>query len=137
MSGQLPHPDTTNTVSFNDRDESRIAAKAYARLVAAWKLSDSIAAKMISVSPLAWTQIKNGTWDGLFNEEQWARIGAAISLCKALRSNFDEDAADRWVSQPNTGPMFSGRKPVEVMVEGGLPMITATRDYVHALLNGL
>ena len=45
--------------------------------------------------------------------------------------------ADRWVGLRNRGPMFAGRAPLEAMVEGGLPVIMETRDYVDALRGGL
>ena len=78
-------------------------------------------------------QVKNGTWRGSFNQEQLTRISAIIGLHKALHSYLGEKMADRWVNLNNTEPIFSGCKPVDAMVEGGLPMMIETRDYADAL----
>ena len=139
MTQQLLRNDLADTAKpgLDDYDKDqvmRVAAKAYARAVEAWELTDSDAEKILAVDHRTWKQIKSRTWNGLFNQEQLTRIGAVIGLYDALHSYFDDNLADRWVTLPHKGEMFSGRKPVEVMIEGGLPMMKETRDYVDALI---
>lgn len=113
---------------------TQVAIEVYAHIVEAWKLNDSDARKMLGVGPESWVQIKNGTWSEVLNQEQLMRISAIIGLYKALHSCFSEDLANHWVKRPNTESMFSGRKPIDVMIEEGLPVMIRARDYMGALL---
>lgn len=142
MNQQLLYTDLADgTSSLSDRDRKRVeevvAIKACVRLFEAWKLDNPIAESMISVDARTWTQMKDGTWNGLLNQDQLMRLSAIIGLYKALHLYFGDNIADSWVTLPNEGPLFSGRKPVEVMVDGGLPMIMKTRNYVDALRGGV
>lgn len=111
---------------------SKVAAKVCAGIIKDWKLDDTDAEKMLAVDSRTWMRIKNGKWIGVFDQEQLIRIGAIIGLYKALHSCFNDDLADRWVKRPNTGWIFSGHKPIDVMVEGGLPVMLETRRYLIA-----
>ena len=111
---------------------AKVAAKVCAGIIKTWKLDDSDAEKMLAIDSSAWVRIKNEKWDGLFYEEQLMRISAIIALYKALHSCFNNDLADRWIKRPNTGSIFSGRKPIDVMIEGGLPAMLKARRYLIA-----
>ena len=119
---------------FADPYTAQVATEVYAHIVGAWKLDDSDAEKLLSVNHQSWMRIKNGEWSGLLDREQLMRISAIIGLHEALHSCFNEDLANSWVKRPNTGSIFSGRKPIEVMIEGGLPVMIEARDYMGALL---
>lgn len=141
MTQQSLRDDSAN-VHFkpDSRDDSQVnlvAVKAYVRLAAAWKLTNPIAGQMISVSPRTWARMKNGTWDGALNQDQLMRLSAIIGLYKGLHLYFGDNIADRWVTLHNSGPMFSGRRPIDAMIDGGLPMIMETRNYVDALRGGM
>jgi hypothetical protein len=41
------------------------------------------------------------------------------------------------VRLPNRGPEFDGARPVDAMIEGGLPKILRVRGYVDALRGGV
>ena len=142
MSEQLFFPDMLSAKYRNgapDKEQVvRVLVKAYARVAEAWKLKDKEAAKMISVDSLVWKQIKEEKWNGSIKEDWLMHIRTAISLYEALHLNFgDDDTANRWMTNPNDGPMFSGKEPYKIMLEGGLPAMMETRDYVDALLDGL
>lgn len=114
-----------------------VAVKAYARIVGAWKLNSRAAAALIAVSPRTWARMKSGAWSGRLNRDQLLRVSAITGLYKALHLYFGDALADRWVSLNNSGPLFSGRDPVNTMVDGGLPVIIETRNYVDALRGGV
>ena len=135
----LDIPRTTHRNGGYDKEQvDRVLVKAYARVAEAWNLQNTDAARMISVDPHVWEQIKNGKWKGSLEEDWLMRIRTAISLYEALHLNFgDDDTANRWITNPNDGPIFSGKEPFKVMLEGGLPAMTEIRDYVDALLSGL
>ena len=120
----------------NDRIAG-VAAKAYARIATAWRLNNQVAAELIAVSPRTWARMKTGEWTGRLNRDQLMRVSAITGLYKALHLYFSDALADRWVSLRNTGLLFAGREPIETMIEGGLPAIMETRNYVDAIRGGV
>lgn len=122
--------------AYDDDRVASVAAKAYARIVDAWGLNNQVAAGLIAVSPRTWARMKTGEWTGRLNRDQLMRVSAITGLYKALHLYFSDALADRWVRLRNSGPMFAGREPVETMIEGGLPAIMETRNYVDALRGG-
>ena len=113
---------------------AQVATKFYTLTVKAWKLDDSDAERLLDVDKETWLQIKNGTWSKPLAQEQLMRISAVIGLHRALHSHFDESPANSWVKRPNTEPIFSGRKPLDVMIKGRLPMMIRVRRYMNSSL---
>lgn len=129
---------TSNGLGSVDPDKvSDVAAKAYARLSQAWQLNNAIAAELISVSPRTWARMKTGDWSGKLSRDQLLRISALTGLYKALHLYFSEELADQWPRLRNTGPLFTGRDPIQAMIEGGLPTMLEVRNYVDALRGGV
>jgi len=122
---------------FDDERISSVAARAYARIAAAWKLSNPVAAGLLGVSPRTWGRIKSDNWNGVLDQDRLMRVSAVTGLYKALHLYFSRSIADRWVSLPNTGRSFAGHKPIDLMLDGGLPTIMQVRDYVDALRGGV
>ncbi|MGH1478967.1 MAG: antitoxin Xre-like helix-turn-helix domain-containing protein [Geminicoccales bacterium] len=122
--------------AYDDDRVASVAAKAYARIADAWSLNNQAAAGLIAVSPRTWARMKTGEWAGRLSRDQLMRVSAITGLYKALHLYFSDALADRWVGLRNAGPMFAGREPIEAMIEGGLPAIMETRNYVDALRGG-
>ena len=116
---------------------ARVAAKAYARVLAAWRLGNADAAALLAVSPRTWSRMKAPGWSGRLSKDQLMRVSAVTGLYKALHLYFSDALADQWVTMANAGPTFGGRPPVEKMIDGGLPAMLETRDYVDALRGGV
>ena len=137
MRAQLADPDPQARLGAHDRERvAGVAAKAFARIAAAWKLRNQEAAALIAVSPRTWSRMKSHNWQGGLSQDQLMRISAVTGLYKALHIYFSDDLADRWVALQNSGPLFAGRTPTAKMIDGGLPAIMETRDYVDALRGG-
>ncbi|PWV99224.1 uncharacterized protein DUF2384 [Hoeflea marina] len=116
---------------------ARVAAKAAARVMEAWRIGNAAAAVLVDVSPRSWARMKTGQWAGRMSHDQMLRVSALTGLYKALHLYFRDDLADRWVGLANSGPLFSGRTPLDVMQSGGLPAILEIRAYVDALRGGV
>ena len=123
--------------TYDNARVAGVAAKAYARIADAWQLNNQHAAELIAVSPRTWARMKTGKWAGRLNRDQLMRVSAITGLYKALHLYFSDALADRWVNIRNTGPLFAGREPIEAMIEGGLPAIMDTRNYVDAIRGGV
>ena len=139
MARLAPAFDTSPTIAQERRagDVAATAAKALARIAEAWRLRNEDAARLVDVSARTWNRIKHGAWSGRLSQDQLLRASGVIGLYKALHLYFSDDLADEWVTLRNTGPSFGGRTPLEIMIEGGLPAIMATRDHVDALRGGV
>lgn len=125
---------------LKSRDRSEVASttvKAVVRLTDFWRLRNADAAELLGVSVRTWERMKSGTWSGRFTKDRIQRASALIGLYKALHLYFSDELADEWVSLANEGPMFGGRRPVDAMIEGGLPALLEARNHVDALRGGV
>lgn len=64
------------------------------------------------------------------------RLSAVIGIYKSLELYFSEQLSRSWFTRPNMGPLFSGARPVDIAIDGGLPQILAIRTYLDALRGG-
>lgn len=113
-----------------------VALKAYARVAEAWGLSLKEAASLADMSDSTWKRARKPDFAGELTTDQRLRLSALIGIYKALQLYFAEPLARGWVTRPNSGPLFGGRRPVDTAIEGGLPQILAVRSYLDALRGG-
>lgn len=124
----------------NDSDRRRLtgaATKAVVRLTAAWGVGNAESAALLGVSESTWDRIKAGRWDGVLSQDQLTRASALIGIFKGLHLLFADGMADRWPSLPNRGPIFARQSPIAAMIDGGIPCMLETRQYIDALRGGL
>lgn len=113
------------------------AVKAVLRLIEAWGGSNAEGAALLGVSESTWDRIKAGRWEGALSQDQLTRASALIGVFKGLHLLFADAMADRWPRLPNRAPLFDRKSPVEAMIDGGIPRMLETRQYVDALRGGL
>ena len=113
------------------------AVKAVLRLVDAWGGSNAEGAALLGVSESTWDRMKGGKWDGTLSQDQLTRASALIGVFKGLHLLFADDMADRWPKLVNAGPIFDRKTPIQAMIEGGIPRMIETRQYIDALRGGL
>ncbi|WP_042775592.1 antitoxin Xre/MbcA/ParS toxin-binding domain-containing protein [Sinorhizobium fredii] len=108
------------------------------RLAEIWRLTSvEVCALLGDVSERTWFRMKKGEWSGSLSQDTLTRVSALIGIFKGLRLLFSEPLADEWVKLPNKGPLFDGRRPVDAMIEGGIPKLLLVRRHVDALRGGL
>lgn len=113
-----------------------VALKAYARVVDAWGLNIREAAGLADMSESTWKRAKKPDYAGELTKDQLLRLSAVIGIYKSLNLYFSEPLAGNWFTRPNTGPLFGGQRPVDAVIDGGLPQILAVRTYLDALRGG-
>jgi uncharacterized protein (DUF2384 family) len=117
---------------------SPAAVAGVAKLADIWRLTtEQTCALLGDVSERTWFRMKKGEWSGALPQDTLTRISALIGIFKGLRLLFSERLADEWVSLPNKGPLYAGRRPLDVMIEGGIPSLLLVRRHVDALRGGL
>jgi hypothetical protein len=108
------------------------------RLADLWRLTSAeICALIGDISERTWFRMKKGEWDGVLSQDSLTRISALIGVFKGLRLLFSEQLADEWIRLPNKGPLYGGRRPLDVMIEGGIPKLLLVRRHIDALRGGL
>lgn len=113
-----------------------VALKAYARVADAWSLGQREAAALADMSESTWKRAKKPGFAGELTKDQLLRLSAVIGIFKSLELYFSDELSRSWFSRPNTGPLFSGARPIDTAIEGGLPQILAIRTYLDALRGG-
>lgn len=116
---------------------SRVALKAYRRLVEQWGLTGQQAAALLDVSMSTWERLKQDGKDKALSQDQMTRISALVGIYKGLHLLFADSMADRWIALENKGPLFARQTPVESMIRGGIPQMLDVRRYVDAIRGGL
>jgi hypothetical protein len=114
------------------------AVDAMVRLAAIWGLSSAeVCALMGDISERTWFRMKKGDWGGALSQDALTRVSALIGIFKGLRLLFSEPLSDDWVRLPNKGPLYGGRRPLEAMIEGGIPVMLEVRRHIDAPRGGL
>ena len=123
----------------SEEDRRRLtgsAVKAVLRLVDVWDGSNAEGAALLGVSGSTWDRMKAGKWDGALSQDQLTRASALIGLFKGLHLLFADSMANRWPKLANRAPVFDRLSPVQAMIEGGIPRMLETRQYIDALRGG-
>jgi hypothetical protein len=134
-----PPPEVPNLADPVTRAQLTPAAVvAIARLAEIWHLTGAeICALLGDVSDRTWFRMKKGEWPGTLSQDALTRISALLGIFKGLHLLFSEPLSDEWVRLPNKGPLYRGRRPLDAMIEGGIPKILEVRRHIDALRGGL
>ncbi|MCF3935060.1 MbcA/ParS/Xre antitoxin family protein [Acuticoccus sp. M5D2P5] len=118
-------------------DVRAVALKAFGRIADDWSLTVKEAAALADMSESTWKRARRPGFAGDLTRDQLLRLSALIGLYKGLELYFSSPIAESWVKRPNRGPEFDGRRPIDAMIEGGLPKILRVRTYIDALRGGV
>ncbi len=131
----------TELQTFSDADSrnrlSGTASKAFARLAKHWGLSNGEAAALLGVSQSTWERTKRGGRTDPFSQDQLTRVSALVGTFKGLHLLFADAMADRWPHLANRGPLFENKRPIDAMIEGGIPRMLEVRRYIDAVRGGI
>lgn len=108
------------------------------RLAEIWRLASTEACALLGdVSERTWFRMKKGEWSGALSQDTLTRVSALIGIFKGLRLLFSAPLCDKWVRLPNKGPLYGGRRPLDTLIEGGIPKMLEVRRHIDALRGGL
>lgn len=132
---------TAELQTFSDPDSrarlSKTASKAFVQLAERWNLANAEAAALLGVSPSTWDRMKRGDRAEVLSQDQLTRVSALVGTFKALHLLFADAMADRWPQLPNKGPIFENKRPIDAMIDGGIPRMLEVRRYVDAVRGGI
>ena len=71
--------------------------------------------------------------DGALPRDALERISYLLGIYKALQILLpDPQRADRWITEPNTAPLFGGRSALDRMLGGNVSDLYVVRQYLDA-----
>lgn len=134
-----PPPTPPNLADAATRERLTPAAvEGVVRLAEIWRLTGAeVCALLGNVSERTWFRMKKGEWSGALSQDALTRVSALVGIFKGLRLLFSEPLSDEWVRLPNKGPLYGGRRPLDAMIEGGIPRMLEVRRHIDALRGGL
>ncbi|MFW7268816.1 antitoxin Xre-like helix-turn-helix domain-containing protein [Gluconacetobacter sp. Hr-1-5] len=127
----------TKSTCTDGVDETAVALKAVDRIMTTWHVPGPQAARLCDMSESTWKRAKKPGFTGTLTYDQMQRLSALIGIYKSLVLYFDADIAERWPMLPNNGPLFKGMRPVDALIEYGLPHFLEARRYLDALRGGV
>lgn len=117
-------------------DVQTVALKAYGRIAEKWSLTIREAAGLADMSESTWKRAKKPGYTGDLTRDQMLRLSAIVGIYKSLELYFSPSISTRWVKLANRGPEFDGRRPIDAMIDCGLPKILQVRSYLDAVRSG-
>lgn len=108
------------------------------RLAEIWRLTSAEACALLGdISERTWFRMKKGERSGSLSQDTLTRISALVGIFKGLRLLFSEPLSDEWIRLPNKGPVYAGQRPLDVIIQGGIPKMLEVRRHIDALRGGL
>ncbi|OOY26334.1 hypothetical protein BMI90_18360 [Thioclava sp. L04-15] len=95
--------------------EIEVFLKAYSRLARVWGLSEHEASGLLGMPEPVWSPPQEPGDAPSLTEDQLLRLSAVLGIYKALELYFSKPLARTWMTRPNTGPLFLGARPVDVV----------------------
>ena len=112
------------------------AIAAFFKIAEAWNINNDDAMRLLGgVSNGRFYSLKK-THKGELTQDELTRISLLIGIFKALNILFARKLADRWMSLPNSGPMFHGASPLASLMEGGMPAMVQVRRLLDSRRGG-
>lgn len=116
---------------------SASALKAFTRIAAKWRLTESQARGLLGgIASSTFHAWKSEPKKQKLTQDTLLRISLVIGIYKALHIYFGEDLADRWVTLGNRGSMFAGTAPIDYMIRQGQPGMLQVRRMLDAWRGG-
>jgi hypothetical protein len=113
------------------------ALKAFFNIIKCWRLRDEDAMRLLGgVASSTYYAIKKSPRRSV-DPDTMLRISYLVGIFKALNILHGKMLADRWITLPNTNPIFHGGTPLEYMMRGGIPAIQLVRRLLDARRGGI
>ena len=80
--------------------------------------------------------MKRNPEEKVLDVDQMYRISYLLGIFKAINILHGQQLADRWAQIRNDGPLFHGQKPLQYMIDGGLPTFQDVRRFLEGQIQG-
>lgn len=119
------------------RPLSEVALRAFFRIAQLWQLSVSEQMSLLGITSHSTYHKWKKEQKGLLSKDTLERISYILGIYKALQILLpNEEAADRWIRQPNQAPFFAGQTALERMLSGHVSDLYLVREYLDSQRGG-
>jgi hypothetical protein len=132
-----PEP-LVNLNSYDQRKRlSGSSLAAFFKIMELWNVRDEDAKLLLGgVSNGLFYEMKKNPKDKVLDVDQMYRISYLLGIFKAINILHGQQLADRWAQIRNDGPLFHGQKPLQYMIDGGLPTFQDVRRFLEGQIQG-
>jgi hypothetical protein len=127
------HIDQDGIQPISDRHQVAVVVEAVVRATASWGLSASESAALIDVPASTWSLMKSSTFAGDLDRDKVTRASLIIGIHNDICLLFQGPLTTTWPTLTNRGELFGGRRPVDLMISGGIPAMVSVRQHIDAL----
>jgi Protein of unknown function (DUF2384) len=112
------------------------ATRGLLKVARAWDISADDTRQLLGgISTGSFYNLTKGAVKKL-DQDQLTRVSLVIGIFKALNILYSRKLADKWITLPNTNPMFGGETPLRYMQQGGIPAMVRVRQLLDARRGG-
>jgi hypothetical protein len=110
------------------KEISPTAIKMFGCITDHWALTEAQSLALLGgVAPPTYHFWRTAPEGRELNQDTLTRVSLVIGIYKALHGYFSDSLADGWIRYVNRAPMFSGRTPVDFMIQEGIPGLLQMR----------
>jgi uncharacterized protein (DUF2384 family) len=124
----------------SDEDRRRLSApalRAFFRIADLWQLSVDAQMRLLGLSARSTYSKWKADPTVTLPRDTLERISYILGIWEALQTLLpDERAADAWLKQPNSAPLFGGRSAWDRMHSGQVADLFVVRQYLDAQRGG-
>jgi len=136
-SHDTPKPAPAAPLTVATEGLSGPALRTFFRIADAWKLSSEDARTLLGSPPRSTFFQWKKAGEGQLGRDTIERISYILGIYKALQILLPEaNAADAWVRQPNSAPLFGGKPALDRMLSGNVSDLYVVRQYLDAWRGG-
>jgi uncharacterized protein (DUF2384 family) len=129
----------THSANLRDRATrerlSQSAMDGFFRIAEHWGLKQEDKAGLLGNVQLS-TLHRLRTAAGTRSFDELTRISCLVGIYKALHVVFPPGLADAWITRPNDHPMFRGGRPLDYLLETGIPGLQQVRGLLDSYRGG-
>jgi uncharacterized protein (DUF2384 family) len=115
---------------------SPAAVGAFFKIVENWELRNEDARALLGgVSHGRFYELKS-EHKGVLTQDELTRISFLIGIFKSLNILFSRQLASRWISRPNSNPMFNNSPPLQLLIQSGMPGLMGVRRLLDGRRGG-
>lgn len=133
--------DASRFEPFRRKQLSGPGLRTFLNIANEWRLSEAERLRLLGLPSRStfhgWVaKVRKGT-DITLSVDELIRISAVLGIYKALKIIFAREGdAERWLRSANTGPLFGGGSPLELVTSGTQDALMTVRRYLDAWRGG-